>query len=253
MDEELGSQLKYLRLPGLIEGWHSYVEHAKNEGYSNERFLRYVIDNIFRNRQERGRLYRITCAKIPEKWVVETYPFAQQPKLRKEKVLAVYDSLKYMTDKQNILWVGPPGAGKTGLATSFLMQALERGYSGRFVVFIDLIEELHKSVADNTSQKVLKTYASYDCLQIDELGYVEADVHQVGLFFRLMQARSKRKTTLITTNLGFSDWVQFLKNEQLTSALIDRFTENCHIFNMKGCKSLRTNRSVEPTTEDQHD
>jgi DNA replication protein DnaC len=76
-------------------------------------------------------------------------------------------------------------------------------------------------------------------LLVDELGYIEVEPVQVGLFFTLMHKRHKRKPTLITSNLGFSQWTSFLKNNALTAALIDRLTENSHILNMKNCVSLR--------------
>ena len=85
----------------------------------------------------------------------------------------------------------------------------------------------------------MKTFVSYDCLFIDEVGYVEVEPVQVGLFFTLMHKRHKKKTTLITSNLGFSQWTSFLRNDQLTAALIDRLTENSHVINMKNCVSLR--------------
>ena len=81
---------------------------------------------------------------------------------------------------------------------------------------------------------------------IDEIGYVEVEPAQVGLFFTLMQQRHKKKPTLITSNLGFSEWRSFLKNDQLTAALIDRLTENSHVINMRGCVSLRTKLSSDP-------
>ena len=107
-----------------------------------------------------------------------------------------------------------------------------------------LIEKLYNSVADHSEQKIMKTFLSYDCLLIDEVGYVEVEPVQVGLFFTLMHTRHKKKTTMITSNLGFSQWASFLKNDQLTAALIDRLTENSHVINMKNCVSLR--RKLDP-------
>ena len=119
------------------------------------------------------------------------------------------------------------------------MQAIDRGYTGRYVLFPELIGGLYKSVADHSEEQVLRRYVSYDCLLVDEVGYVEIEPVQVGLFFTLMQRRHKRKSTLITSNLGFAEWRSFLKNDHLTSALIDRLTETSHVFNMRGCQSLR--------------
>lgn len=105
--------------------------------------------------------------------------------------------------------------------------------------FPELIERLFKSLADHSQAKVLRRFASFDCLVIDEVGYVEVEPAQVGQFFTLMQRRHKSKTTLITSNLGFSQWDTFLRNPHLTAALIDRLTEDSHVVNMQGCKSLR--------------
>ncbi len=144
-----------------------------------------------------------------------------------------------MTKQRNIIWLGKTGCGKTGLATSFLLQALDRGYRGYFITFPELVAELFQSLADRSEQKLLKRYASYDCLVIDEVGYVEVEPAQVGQFFTLMQKRHKKKTTLLTSNLGFSEWGSFLHNKQLTAALISRLTEISYVINMKACESLR--------------
>jgi len=135
--------------------------------------------------------------------------------------------------------MGPTGTGKTGLATAFLIQAINHGYNGRFIVFPELMDILYKSIADHSQARLIKTFASYDSLLIDELGYVEVEPVQVGLFFTLMHKRHNRKSTLISSNPGFQEWTSFLRNDQLTAALIDRLTENSHVINMKKCVSLR--------------
>ena len=80
--------------------------------------------------------------RLPDPLVIETFPFERQPKLNKKKIMALYDSLGYMNQSQNLLWLGATGCGKTGLATSFLIHAIDQGHSGRYVLFADLIAEL---------------------------------------------------------------------------------------------------------------
>jgi DNA replication protein DnaC len=239
MDEELVEILKYLRLTGLLANWDEYLTTAGKKRFSPVRLLKYVLEEEYKLKIENARKLRLKRARIPEMLVIETYPFKKQPNLNRKKILSMYDAFDYMTKSRNIIWVGPTGVGKSGLATGFLVQAINRGYTGRYILFHDLIEELFASVADHSEKKVLKRYLSYDCLLVDELGYVEAEPAQVGLFFTLLQKRHKLKPTLITSNLGFSEWRSFLKNDHLTAALIDRLTENSHVINMRKCRSIR--------------
>ena len=239
MDDQLLKKLKYLRMPALIANWDDYLQTASKGNFSHIRLLEHIIEQEYKTKKENSRKLRINRAGIAEKLVMETFPFSSQPKLNKKKVINLYDNFDYMTHTRNIIWIGPTGAGKTGLATAFLIQAINRGYNGRFILFPELIEMLYRSVADHSEAKMIKTFAAYDCLLIDELGYVEVEPVQVGLFFSLMQKRHKHKTTLITSNLGFEQWGSFLNNDHLTAALIDRLTENSHVINMKKCVSLR--------------
>ncbi len=239
MNEQLREQLKYLRLTGLLAHWDQYIEQARKSNFSHVRLLKHIVQEEYEIKKENSRKTRLARAKIPEKLVMETFPFQKQPNLNKKKLTNIYDAFDYLRKNQNIIWIGPTGTGKTGLATAFLIQAINHGHNGRFILFPELIEMLYKSIADHSEAKVVKTFASYDCLLIDEMSYTEMEPVQVGLFFSLMHKRHKRKSTLITSNVGFQKWTNFLKNEQLTAALVDRLTENSHVINMKKCVSLR--------------
>ena len=239
MDEKIIEMLKYIRLWGLLANWDRYNELARKENFSHVRLLKYIITEEYKIKKENSRKMRLARAKIPEKFVMETFPFDRQQNLNRKKILNIYDTFDYMTKKQNVVWIGATGTGKTGLATAFLMQAINEGCSGRFILFPELIEMLYQSVADHSEANVINKFASYDCMLIDEIGYVEVEPMQVGLFFTLMHRRHKKKTTLITSNLGFQQWTSFLKNDHLAAALIDRLTENSHVINMKDCVSLR--------------
>jgi len=240
MDEELAKILKVLRLPGLQARWDAYMALAQTEDFSPVRLLRHVLEEEAKIKQDNAYKLRLKRACIPELFVMETFPFDRQPKLNKKKILSLYDAFDFIQKNENIIWLGLTGRGKTGLATSFLVEAIRRGYTGRSIPFLDLLTHLYASVADHSEEKVLKRYLSYDCLLIDEVGYVEVETAHINLFFTLMHRRNKKRSTLITSNLGFSEWGSFLKSPQITDALIDRLTECSHVINMKGCKTLRS-------------
>jgi DNA replication protein DnaC len=248
MDENMRKMLNYTHFKGLLAHWDRYLKTALEKNFSHVRLLQYIVEEEYAIKKENSRQQRLMRAKIPERLVIETFPFNRQPKLNKKKILSLYDSFDYMTKAQNIIWIGPTGTGKTGLSTAFLIQAIDKGYSGRFILFPELIESLYQARGDYSEKRLIKKFASYDCLLIDELGYLEVEPVQVGLFFTLMHKRYGKKTTLVTSNLGFQQWLSFLKNDQLTAALIDRLTENSHVVTMKNCVSLRPKISDESLT-----
>jgi DNA replication protein DnaC len=240
MNEEMQKILKYLRLGGLLEHWDALLAEARQGRFSHERLLQHILRAEYLGKNEQARMLRRRRANIPEILEIETFPFDRQPKLDRKRVMSLYDSFDYMTHQRNVVWMGPTGCGKSGLATGFLLQAIDRGYRGYYVTFPELVAELYASLADHSEKRLLRKYRSYDCLVIDEIGHVEVEAAQVGMFFTLMQARHKTRATLITSNLGFSEWGTFLRNSHLTSALLDRLTETSHVFNMKSCHSLRS-------------
>jgi DNA replication protein DnaC len=181
MNEALQEKLHHLRLNRLAAHWEEDLKAAARQRLSHAALLTHVIEEE----------YRVKCDKA---------------------IMALYDTLDFIPKAQNIVWLGGTGVGKTGLATSFLIRAIQQGCSGRYVLFAELITQLYHSVADHSQERLLRKYINCDILQIDELGYIETEPVQVGLFFTLMQRRHKKKPTLITSNLGFREWGSFLKN-----------------------------------------
>ncbi len=243
MNEELAAKLKYLRLGGLLAHWDEYLKLGAQQRLSQGHLLTHIVAEEYRIKREHARQLRLKRARIPDPFVIETYPFERQPHLNKKMIMALYETMEYIKNRRGIIWLGPTGVGKSGLAKSFLIHAINQGYTGRYVLFADLVTELYQSVGDHSEHKLLQHYLACDCLLIDEIGYVEVEPVQVGLFFTLMQRRHNKSSTLITSNLGFDDWRSFLKNDHLTAALIDRLTETSHVINMRKCLSLRAKLS----------
>lgn len=246
MEKDLEEKLRYLRLSELLSGWDETMAQAKDKSPTYTAFTKQLIDREITAKRERARLQRLHRSKIEENYLIETYPFDRQPGIAKKKILEIFDSMNYLRKKQNVIFVGPTGVGKSGLATSLLIHAINSGSTGRFITFPDLLDELYRSAADHCEKKVIRKFLAYGCLVVDELGYIEIDPHQAGLFFTLMKQRHKKSTTIVTTQLGFKEWSGFLKNSQLTAALIDRLTENCQLVNMSKCISIRENGPTDP-------
>jgi DNA replication protein DnaC len=242
MNEALKKQVQALGLKHLAQNWDELVASAMKQKPSYTAFLTSLVAQEYGLQQETTRLARIKKACIPELLVMQTFPFDQQPKLKKKVVLELYDSLRYLTEKQELIFIGPTGCGKTGLATAFLVHAINQGSRGYFIDFRKLLELLLRSKGDHTESKVIKRFQNYPVLLIDEWGYDPVDKDVAGLLFDVLKTRHRKYTTLLTTQLGFEEWNTFLQNPHLTSALLDRITENCAVFNLKDCSSLRKQR-----------
>jgi len=249
MDEDFKQNLKYLGLKHLEHNWDDILKMAQRQKPSYHMLLHDIIKQEYAVKTEVQRTNRIKNARIPEMLVMETFPFSRQPKLKKKLVLQLYDSLQYISEKQVLLFVGPTGCGKTGLATSFLIHAINNKYRGLFLDFQQLMAKLYQSCADNSSTRIIKNLTSIDCLLIDEFGYAALERQQAGLFFDLIKSRHKAKCTIITSQLGFDKWEDVINDQHLNAAIIDRVTENCAVFNMTRCASLRTKKILYGTDE----
>lgn len=244
MDQSIQSYLRYLRLSNLESEWNRYLKEATSRKCSYHSLLSTIITDEYHHTAEKRRLARLKAAGIPQLMVMETFPFHRQPKLRKKMVLELYDSLRFLTESQVLLFIGPTGCGKTGLATSYLVHAINNQYRGRFVDFDDLLRQLYASLADRSDKRLLKRLAKIDCLLIDEVGYATLDKAHAGLFFDLMKLRHGKHCTIITSQLGFDEWPSFINDPHLSAAILDRITENCTVFNMSKCTSIRKKNIV---------
>lgn len=242
-------ELRTLGLRYLADNWVEVVTQAAETRPSYHKFLLETLSEEYRDRVERARLARLKRAKIPEMWVMETFPFHRQPRLKKDLVMHLYDSLLFVKEKQDLIFIGPTGCGKSGLATSFLVHALNHGYRGLFIDFSELVNALHRSQGDHSQTRLLSRLASYELLLIDELGYCSCDREKASLFFDLMRRRHRRSTTIVTSQLGFDEWGSFLEDPHLTAALLDRMTVNCAVFNMTDCISIRPKKIVYATSK----
>jgi DNA replication protein DnaC len=154
--------------------------------------------------------------------------------------------LDFLRRADNVVLVGKPGTGKTGLALGLLREACLNGYRGRFYKAQDLFDELYASLADRTTTKLLARLARMRPLLIDEFGYLTLKPEQCNAFFRLMDQRYGRVSTIITTNLALADWYDLFDKKPLVDALLDRLQHHCITITIDG-PSLRTPAATTPT------
>lgn len=237
MTEELDQLLRNLKLRKIHEILDLELRHAEKNEPSYADFLARLLRQEYHNQQDRFLEYRIGRAQLPERWSLESFPWKKQPGVKKATMEQLAE-LGFLTEGANLVFVGPTGVGKTGLASAILLRALQAGHRGRFIKAQDLFDEMYQSLADHSSRKLLNRLINIDLLVIDEMGYLNLRPEQSNIFFKLMEERYGRKATIITTNLDYEEWYAFLGNKDMVAALLDRLRHRCHTIRIDG-PSLR--------------
>ncbi len=238
MKKKLHQLLIDIGLKGMDAVLDRELAKARKNGSSPEQVLYRLLRQEYAHRQERSMLYRMKQAKIPSEWTLKTFPFKKQKGVKKSQIMSLGDS-SFIERAENIIFIGKPGTGKTGLAIGLLRNAIIDGYRGRFYDTQVLLDELYASLADRSTPKLIKRLCNFPILVIDELGYLTLNSEQINAFFKLMGERYGRVSTIITTNLDYPDWYDLFKRKDLVDALLDRLKHRCITIKIEG-PSLRT-------------
>ncbi len=238
MNEELDQLLKNLHLKRIRAIVEDELQHAEKEQLDYTEFLLRLLRAQWHHKQETALAWRIKRAGMPEPWTLESFPFKRQPGVSRRKIRS-FANLDFIARAENIVFIGGTGVGKTGLATGILLKALQNGYRGIFLKAQELFDEMYASLADRSSSKLLNRLSRVDVLVIDEMGYLNLRPEQTNVFFRLMEERYRHKATIITTNLEYEEWHNFLGNKALCDALLSRLRHQCHTVRIDG-PSLRS-------------
>ena len=247
--EQLRALLQELNFKGMARVLDDELDAAERNATPLPEVLRRLLTEQALYQRERRLAYRIAQARSPWQWTIDSFPFAQQPGVNKAQILALA-GLDFVRRAQNLVLIGPTGTGKTGIAIGLLRQACLNGYAGRFYNAQALFDELYASLADRSTMRLLKTLSRMRPIVIDELGYLTLKPEQVNAFFRLMDQRYSRVSTIITTNLDYPDWYELFANKPLVDALLDRLRHHCITIRIDG-PSLREPAStpLQPAAE----
>ena len=175
----------------------------------------------------------IKAAAFPFIKTIEDYDFDFQPKLNKQEILEL-TSLKFIEELKNIVFLGSSGVGKTHLATSLGIVAAKKRYSTYFIKCHNLLQQLKRAKVENRLDSRLKYLNRYKLLIIDELGYLPIDKEDSNLFFQLIDMRYEKKSTILTTNINFSNWDSVFYDAVVANAILDRVLHHSHVISING-------------------
>jgi DNA replication protein DnaC len=229
MDMTLADLCKQLRVNGV----YAYVQEYQPDNPELNQFLTSALQAELDKRCLNRQMRLLRQAGFPTKKRFEDLVLDNLPQDGRDALPAL-KALTFITERRNVILIGNSGTGKTHLAIAVGILACEENYRVSFLTAAGLINEMVEARNENRLSLYLRQFRKIDLLILDELGYVTFDLAGAELLFQLLATRYETMSTIITSNLGFSDWVKVFHDRALTAAILDRITHHAMILNMNG-------------------
>lgn len=231
--QQLIKNLDYLNLKQMIEHLGDTIDFSMKNQLSFVDTLVKLTNYEIDVREKSMINSMVKVAGFPHRKEMSEFDFDFQPTINKQQMLD-FTSLRFLEEKENIVFLGTSGVGKTHLATSIGIAAAKKRTSTYFIKCNDLIMNLKRAKLENRLESRLKHYSKYKLLIIDEIGYLPIDREDAKLFFQLIDLRYEKKSTILTTNISFKEWDGVFQDTMLANAILDRVLHHATVVNIVG-------------------
>src|SRR3954449_8867756 len=230
---EIAYLCRALKAPSLAAAVERLAERARAESWTHEEFLTACLEREVASRQDHGGENRIRAARFPARKSLEDFDFDHQRSLKRE-VIAHLGTLDYVDAKDNVVFLGPPGTGKTHLAIGLGIRACQAGHRVAFATAAEWVARLGQAHAVGKLQDELTRLARIPLLVVDEVGYIPFEAEAANLFFQLVSNRYERASLIVTSNKPFGRWGEVVGDDVVAPAMIDRLVHHAEVVSLKG-------------------
>jgi len=225
--ERLQENLKRLKLNRIQEVLETVEATCKANKDSYISFLDHLLEEEVAAKEKRRIQTAMKTAGLPAAKTIEEYDFSFHPNLDKQEIMELFD-MSFITRHENVIFLGPPGVGKTHLAIALAIKACYHG----FRVYFTTMDTLIKKMKEGTSKQ--KAYLNSSLVIVDEIGYLPVTQEEAYLFFQFISHRYERSSTIITSNKSFGDWQELFGDPVIVTAILDRLLHHSKVINIKG-------------------
>ena len=247
---EVAYLTRALKMPRARQTAEPLAEAARNEGWDYLEYLARVLGDEVASRETHGGENRVRAARFPQTKTLDDFDFTHQRSINRTEIAHLHQ-LDFLREAHNVIFLGPPGTGKTHLSIALGVQAARRGYRVAFASATEWVMRLGDAKRAGRLKDELERLGRIPLLIVDEVGYIPFDPDAASLFFQLVSSRYEQSSLIVSSNKSFSAWAEIFGDAVAVEAMVDRLVHHSHIIVLKGDSYRLKDRQKEITITDQ--